>query len=59
MIVKPNGEGSTVGLTIVKSEAELLPAVQTAEKCGSGILLEEYIPGRELTVGILGEEALP
>jgi len=59
LIVKPNGEGSTVGLTIVKSEAELLPAVQTAEKCDSGILLEEYILGRELTVGILGKEALP
>ena len=59
LIVKPNGEGSTVGLTIVKSEAELLPAVQIAEKCGSGILLEDYIPGRELTIGILGEEALP
>ena len=59
LIVKPNGEGSTVGLTIVKSEAKLLPAVQTAEKCNSGILLEEYIPGRELTIGILGEETLP
>tara|TARA_Y100000590_G_scaffold365043_1_gene423713 strand:- start:2680 stop:3588 length:909 start_codon:yes stop_codon:yes gene_type:complete len=59
LVVKPNGEGSTVGLSIVRSAADLVPAIEKANECKSGIILEEYIPGRELTVGILGDEALP
>ena len=59
LIVKPNGEGSTVGLSIVRSEADLIPAMEKANESKSGIILEEYIPGRELTVSILGDEALP
>ena len=60
LVVKPNGEGSTVGLSIVRSETDLLPAIEKADGCGSGVILEQYIPGRELTVGILGgDEALP
>lgn len=59
LIVKPNAEGSTVGLTLVTSEADLSPAVRLANQFGNGVLLEQYIPGRELTVGTLGDEALP
>ncbi|MEE2877043.1 MAG: D-alanine--D-alanine ligase [Candidatus Neomarinimicrobiota bacterium] len=59
MIVKPNREGSTVGLSIVHSEANLKSAIEEADSCGGGVILEEYIPGRELTVGILGNISLP
>jgi len=58
-VVKPNEQGSTVGLSIVKSEAEYLPAVDLAFRYGPSILLERYIAGRELTVAILGNKALP
>jgi D-alanine-D-alanine ligase len=59
LVVKPNAEGSTVGLTIVKHPSELEPAIQKAAECGEQILVEQYIEGRELTVTILGEQALP
>ena len=59
VVVKPNEEGSTVGLTIVESLAALRPAFDTAVRFGDVVLVEEYIPGRELTVAVLGDEALP
>ncbi|MDD5539171.1 MAG: D-alanine--D-alanine ligase [Candidatus Neomarinimicrobiota bacterium] len=59
LVIKPAHEGSTVGLTIVRSIAEIEPAVVTAMKYNSSILVEKYIPGREITVAILGDEALP
>ncbi len=58
LIVKPNAQGSTVGLTLVGDEAELPAAIETAAAYGNEIMLERYIPGRELTVGILDGEAL-
>ena len=58
-IIKPNDEGSTVGLTLVKSESEIKEAVQIALQFSSKALIEKYIPGRELTVAILSNEALP
>ena len=59
VVVKPNEEGSTVGLTIVREQAELRPALELAARYGDAILLEEYVPGRELTVAVLEDEALP
>ncbi len=59
MVVKPNCEGSTVGLSIVHNYDELLHGIRTAAQFDRAILVEEFIPGRELTVAILGEEALP
>jgi D-alanine-D-alanine ligase len=59
IIVKPNDAGSSVGISRVDSLEALKPAVQDALKVSSTILLEEYIPGRELTVTILDGEALP
>jgi len=59
VVVKPNEQGSTVGLTIVESADQLAPAFNRAFQHGPGILVEQYIPGRELTVAILDKEALP
>jgi D-alanine-D-alanine ligase len=58
-VVKPNDQGSTVGLTIVNEKSELKKAFDFAKKYSTQFLVEKYIPGRELTVGILGDQALP
>jgi D-alanine-D-alanine ligase len=59
VIVKPSKQGSTVGLSIVKKPEELAPAIAEAFKHDDEVMLETFIPGRELTVSILGGEALP
>ena len=59
LVVKPNAEGSTVGLSIVKHPSELDPALEKAARHDHQILVEEYIEGRELTVAVVGEEAFP
>lgn len=59
LVVKPNDQGSTVGLTLVKHSDELETAIQKAASYSREVLIERYIPGRELTVSILGDEALP
>ena len=59
LVVKPNAEGSTVGLTVVTSDEGLPDAIREAARFGSEVLIERFIPGRELTVALLGEEALP
>ncbi len=59
IVVKPNAEGSTVGLTIV-TEAEQLPdAIREAGRFDVQVLVEQFIPGRELTVAVVGDEAFP
>ncbi|MCQ2603598.1 MAG: D-alanine--D-alanine ligase [Spirochaetia bacterium] len=58
LIVKPNKEGSTVGLTVVKKQEDLQKAVETACKYDTEVMLEKFIPGREFTVGILDGQAL-
>ena len=59
LIVKPSKQGSTVGLSIVKQPADLLPAITEAFKHDDEVMLEQFIAGRELTVSILGGTALP
>ena len=59
VIVKPNSQGSTVGLTLVREEAALPTALEEAAGFDDEVMIEQYIPGRELTVGILGNEPLP
>jgi D-alanine-D-alanine ligase len=59
VVVKPSEEGSSVALTIVERAADLEPAFVEAALHGAFVLIEEYIPGRELTVAVLGEQALP
>ena len=58
-VVKPASEGSTIGITIAISEDELKEGVDTAFEYGDSILIEKYIPGREVTVSILGGLPLP
>ena len=58
-VVKAPRQGSTVGVYIVKEEAEVLPAIEGAAQYDNPLLIEEYIKGEELTVGIVGSLALP
>jgi D-alanine-D-alanine ligase len=58
LIVKPNGQGSTVGLTLVETPAELAAALALAGGFDSQVMIERYIAGREITVGILDDQAL-
>ena len=58
MVVKPSAEGSSVGVSIVKHEGELAAALDKARKGKGVVLLEEYVKGREINVGILDGEAL-
>lgn len=59
VIVKPSKQGSTVGLTLVKEFRELRAAVDTAFRYDSEVMIEQFVPGRELTVAVLGDTALP
>ncbi|NNG27807.1 MAG: D-alanine--D-alanine ligase [Ignavibacteriaceae bacterium] len=58
-VIKSNDQGSTFGLTIVDKENKIEEALRLALKFSDKALIEEYIPGREITVAILGKEALP
>lgn len=59
MVVKPACGGSSVGVSIVRSEEELLPAIELALSYEPKAVAEEYIKGREFSVGVLGGRALP
>jgi D-alanine-D-alanine ligase len=59
IVVKPSKQGSTVGLTIVKQSDQFDPAVTLAGQYDDEVMLEAFVPGRELTVGVLDGIALP
>lgn len=59
VVVKPNEQGSTVGLTIVHDADGLPAALRAAAEHGHETLIERFIPGREMTVAVLGDQALP
>jgi D-alanine-D-alanine ligase len=59
VVVKPPNQGSTIGVSIVRESKELLPAQVLAFCYSPEILVEEFIEGLEITVGVLGESALP
>lgn len=58
-VVKPPREGSSVGVHIVRDQAGAEAAMADAAKYGNDILVEEFIEGMELTVGILNDQPLP
>jgi D-alanine-D-alanine ligase len=58
-IVKPSRQGSSVGLFVVNALDEVDAAVKTASQFDSEVMIERFVRGRELTVSILGDEALP
>src|SRR5947208_1640649 len=53
IVVKAPRQGSTVGVVIVKSERDIEAAIAEATKYGRELLIEEFVSGRELTIGIL------
>jgi D-alanine-D-alanine ligase len=57
-VVKPVNEGSSVGVEIMREGGNRRAAVAAGWRFGATALVEEYIPGRELTVGVMGERAL-
>ena len=59
VIVKPSCEGSSVGVSRVFNDADLDAAVDLAARYPGELLMEQLIEGQELTVGILGDVALP
>ena len=59
IIVKPPSGGSTLGLSLVRDREELALAVKEALRFEDRVLLERFITGRELTVGVVGQQALP
>ncbi len=59
LVIKPATHGSSIGFSIIRSSAQLKKAVRYAMKFDRRVILEEFIKGREVTVGILEEKALP
>ena len=59
VVVKPAREGSTIGISIVQKDEELGPALKKAGEYDEEILVEEFMKGREITVGILENIPLP
>ncbi|RBP49868.1 D-alanine--D-alanine ligase [Arenicella xantha] len=59
LFLKPAREGSSVGIGKVITADQLLAAYQAAAKVGDDVLAEQFIPGAELTVAILNQQALP
>ena len=58
-VVKAPRQGSTVGVYIVKEESQIDAAIAGAAQYADSLLVEKYVAGEELTVGVLGSEALP
>lgn len=59
IVVKPQFEGSSIGLSVVRDKVGLGEALKKALACGDKVLIEEYISGREFTVGMLDDRPLP
>ncbi len=59
VVVKPAREGSTIGVSVVQREEELGPALKKAGEYDEEILVEEFMKGKEITVGIIEDIPLP
>jgi len=58
-VIKPNCGGSTVGMSIVKSDAEIPEAIRLVREQNDDILIEQFIEGRELTVSVVADQVMP
>jgi D-alanine-D-alanine ligase len=58
-VVKPSKQGSTVGLSVVREASQLAAAIEEAYRFDDEVMIERFIAGRELTVPVLGDAALP
>ena len=58
-VIKAPRQGSTVGVHIIRNDREVESAIVDASKYDDELLVEKFVPGRELTIGILGDRALP
>jgi D-alanine-D-alanine ligase len=58
VVVKPSKQGSTVGLAVVKRAADLQSAIDEAYRFDDEVMIERFVPGRELTVGVLADRPL-
>lgn len=59
VVIKPAGQGSAIGVGIVKTAREFPAAVKEAFKYGDEVIAERFIKGKEITVGVLDGRALP
>ncbi|MDR3253399.1 MAG: D-alanine--D-alanine ligase [Endomicrobium sp.] len=59
VVVKPLAQGSAIGLTIVKKASQFSAAAEKAFKYGEEIIIEKFIEGKEITVGVVNSKALP
>ena len=59
VVVKPAREGSTINMSIIKQNADLPAALKLAEKSDTRIVVEEFISGKEITVGMVAGQILP
>lgn len=57
-VVKPATEGSSIGVSIIKDEREIRPAVEKAFFLGNRVIIEKYIEGKEVHIGILNDRVL-
>lgn len=57
-VVKPAAEGSSIGISIVKEQAGLVPALEKAFSLGKRAIIEKFVEGKEVHIGILGSRAL-
>jgi D-alanine-D-alanine ligase len=58
LVVKPVAEGSSVGVSIVRNEEDVMPAFEKAIDYGPRVILEQYIKGKEVHIGILNGNVL-
>jgi D-alanine-D-alanine ligase len=59
VVIKPNDQGSSVGFAFVEKEEDLPSALEESSRFGSELIVERYVPGREITAAVLDGEALP
>ena len=59
IVVKPVDQGSSIGVSLVREPAQLPAALAETRRYGPQALIEEFIEGREMTAGVLGDQALP